>query len=91
MERGGSVEVYVMGEFKRDFSDVTGSVHSWGYLSGYIIVTSHCDLTGMMAGKPLLNLPRAATEKLLHLFHLVELGAQWPEQLMVGFVVALEN
>lgn len=39
----------------------------------------------------LLNLPYAATERLLQLFYMVEQGAKWPEQLMVGFVVALEK
>ena len=41
--------------------------------------------------KDLLNLPTKATENLLHLLYQVELGAPWPEQLLVGFVVALEK
>ena len=39
----------------------------------------------------LLKMPRDLTEAMLTMFHQIECSGQWPEQLLTGFVVALEK
>ncbi len=44
-----------------------------------------------VARNDLLNMPRDLTEELLRLFKAIEAGSQWPQQMLVGFVVSLEK